>query len=80
MAVNRVGKKGPRPTSAASELRRKGLGNQGRMSREAKGRGFLLVIALVISYGRQTAMHKLTAISMDLPTSPLRRAASIPLV
>lgn len=34
MAVNRVGKKGPGPTSAASELGGRGLRNQSRASRD----------------------------------------------
>lgn len=68
MAVNRVGKKGPGPTSAASELGGKGLGNQRRMPREGKR-----------NHDRQRAMHKLTAVSIDSSTPPLRRVVSFPL-
>lgn len=38
-----------------------------------------MATALITSYDRQSTMHKLTAISMGLPTSALRRAVSFPL-
>lgn len=38
-----------------------------------------MAMALIMSCDRQRAIHKLTAITMDLPKSPLRRAVSFPL-
>lgn len=49
VALNRVGEKGPGPTSAASELGGRGWGTGAGRQEKAEGRGFLMVVALTRS-------------------------------
>lgn len=49
MALNRVGEKGPGPTSAASELGGRGWGMGAGCQKKAKGRGFFMAVALTRS-------------------------------